>query len=301
MSEPLLGTADELASIRSAAAGLAADAGALLLDFFRRPLEVRYKDKQDRNPVTEADSAAEALIRDGILARFGDHAVITEETEGFGGEAGSPYVWVVDPLDGTANFMNGLALFTVSVGVLHLGRPVVGAIFVPSGVAGAPAVLSAARGLGVTFGHAPVDDTLRRDLSLRLGALPGGGLRRRGRRPEGPRLGDPRSLGSIALEMALVGMGALQYAVFPRTRLWDVAAGTLIIAESGGTALVRGSRGWTSADRFEPDPAVADPMEGLRRWSRPMVVGNEEAVRYLTGLVAERPGAVRRILGRLRR
>lgn len=303
MTDAPLPPADELAVIRAEAARLAGEAGALLLDTFAGPLDVRYKDEHERDPVTAADAAAEALLRDGILARFPNHAVLSEEDDGIAGDASSPYLWVLDPLDGTANFMNGLALFAVSVGVLHERRPVAGAIFAPAVIAGAPAVLSAAAGMGATFGDAPIDRQARVALKLRLGALPGGGGRRRGRgaMPEGLRLGEPRSLGSIALEMALVATGGLQYAVFGRPRLWDVAAGAVIVAEAGGAALGWGQHGWSPVERFEPDARIADPLEGLRKWSRPLVAGDEAAARYLAGAMPGPPGTVRRMLWRLRR
>ena len=79
--------ADELAAIRAEAVRIAAEAGALLLDYFRRPLDIRFKSKDDRDPVSEADEAAERLLREAILARFPDHAVLGEETETVSGNA----------------------------------------------------------------------------------------------------------------------------------------------------------------------------------------------------------------------
>ena len=297
-----LPSAEELAAIRAETVRLATDAGGLVMDYFRRGLDARYKTKDEGNPVTDADEAAEALIRDGILARFPDHAVLAEEADGIAGNAASPYLWAIDPLDGTLNFLNGLALFAVSVGVLHEGHPIAGAIFVPSGIADTPIVLSAAAGLGASLGDTPIDRTARTAIRARLGAVPGSGRRgNHGRPPEGLRLGEPRSLGSIAIELAMVATGTLQYAMFGAPRLWDVAAGALIVMEAGGTALVRGKQGWTPLARYDATKDAATAAEGYRRWCAPLVAGDENAARYFTGLSAASGGKLRTSLGRLLR
>jgi myo-inositol-1(or 4)-monophosphatase len=300
--QPPLPPAEELATIRAEAVRLAGEAGALAMDYFRRTLTVRYKAKDDRDPVTEADEASEKLLREGILARFPDHGIIGEESEDTMGDPNAPYLWVLDPVDGTANFLNGLALFSVSVGVLHEGRPVAGAIFVPSGLADAPAVVNAAASQGAAVGDVPIDRSLRTEARVRLGAVPGwgGGRWMRGRPPEGLRIGDARSLGSIAIELAFVATGTLQYAVFGGPRLWDVAAGALIAQEAGATALVRGRHAWSPLERFQPHPEATTKAEGYRRWAAPLIAGDDAAVRYIAG-AAPRGGGVRRMVGRFLR
>ncbi|MGH2603431.1 MAG: inositol monophosphatase family protein, partial [Dehalococcoidia bacterium] len=119
------------AEIEEAASGWAHEAGQLLLARFRTALTVEYKSKGRQDPVTEADRESERFLHQAIHARFPEHGVLGEE----GAEAaqGAPFVWVLDPLDGTTNYINGLPLWCVSVGVLWRGRPVAAAIFTPSG------------------------------------------------------------------------------------------------------------------------------------------------------------------------
>lgn len=302
VEEEPLPPAEELATIRATAVELASQAGALVMDYFRRTLAVRYKAKDDRDPVTEADEASEKLLREGILARFPGHGIIGEESEDTTGDPNSPYLWVLDPVDGTANFLNGLALFSVSLGVLHEGRPVAGAIFVPSGLADAPTVVNAAAGQGAAVGEVPIDRSLRTEARVRLGAVPGGMGRRigRGRPPEGLRIGEYRSLGSIAIEMAFVGTGTLQYAIFGSPRLWDVAAGALIVQEAGATALMRGRHAWSPLERFEPRGEATTKAEGYRRWSSPLIVGDDAAAHYIAG-AAPSGGGVKRMIGKFLR
>lgn len=99
------------AEIEESAATWAREAGHLLLARFRTALAVEYKSKGRQDPVTEADREAERFLHTAIHARFPDHGVLGEE----GAEAaqGAPFVWVLDPLDGTTNYINGLPLWCV--------------------------------------------------------------------------------------------------------------------------------------------------------------------------------------------
>src|ERR1700674_1104624 len=96
-----------------AMSAIAREAGALLLDYFHQHLKIEYKG--DADLVTAADRAAEALIRERILAQWPGHDVLGEE-QGLS-DQGSDYRWYVDPLDGTTNFAHGYPVFCVSMGL----------------------------------------------------------------------------------------------------------------------------------------------------------------------------------------
>src|SRR5207244_8303125 len=83
------------------------------------PLDVAYKGKGKADPVTEADRAVEAYLAEAVAARFPHHAVLGEEGKEQGEDPGHEFEWIVDPLDGTLNFINRLPFFAVSIGVLH--------------------------------------------------------------------------------------------------------------------------------------------------------------------------------------
>src|SRR5688572_12207590 len=81
-----------------------------------------------KDPVSEVDGRVEALIRERLAKRFPDHDIVGEEIDHRPG-LGHDFIWAVDPIDGTANFINGFPLFASSVGVLFQGQPIVGALW----------------------------------------------------------------------------------------------------------------------------------------------------------------------------
>ncbi len=269
-----------LAELERAAADAAREAGNLLMDYFGRPLDVEYKGESLSDPVTEADRQSQALLVGRIKATFPDHAVVGEEDETASVEPLSDFVWVLDPLDGTRNFSQGLPMFASSIGVLLKGVPVAGAIFIPwPGVRGR--VLHARTG-----GGAACDGTLLNELcatepeSRRLVGLPGG-FSHRFRFDESmrSRAGEARQTGSIAYELAMVASGTFQYSALTGSlSLWDVAAGSVIVSEAGGRVLVGEKAGtgrsWCPFTTFVSDweddpPSSAD----LHEWYRPMIFG----------------------------
>ena len=285
-----------LEELETHATKLAREAGALLLDYFQQDLRVEYKSKGHQDPVTEADRASEALLIDGIAARFPNHGILSEERpETIGADA--DLLWVLDPLDGTTNFVNRYPCFGVSVGVLHRGVPVVAALFIPSPVATAGQVLHAR-----LKGGAFLDDTaihvFDKEEPTRAGLLTMPAYfwsQFRISRDMARRLGDVRTTGSIAYEMALVAAGVFQYAAFGAPKIWDVAAGVLIIKEAGGEALLRKSR----PRRWEPllsflEPDAGLPSDGdLRKWATGLLVGNPSVADFVARNLRPRSGLFR--------
>jgi 3'(2'),5'-bisphosphate nucleotidase len=107
---------------------LAITAGRRLMDLRLEPL-VKQR-KADRSLVTNADHAADQIIREGLQKYFPDHTVLTEES-GLIGSARAEYIWVVDPLDGTRAYARGTPGFSVMIGLLKNGRPFAGVVMDP--------------------------------------------------------------------------------------------------------------------------------------------------------------------------
>ncbi len=112
-------------------ADLAREAGAAILRYFRRDFAVDHK--EDRSPVTEADRAADAIIAAGLREFTPDIPVITEEevAEGVAPTVVGTRFWLVDPLDGTREFINGRDEFTVNIALVDKGEPVIGVVYLP--------------------------------------------------------------------------------------------------------------------------------------------------------------------------
>ncbi len=248
VSEPAAGDLLEMAC------SVAVAAGRLLLGRGGRATVVATK-SSPTDVVTEADQAAEALIRKRLgAARPGDRILGEEggETgagsgmggEGEGGEGGYSGVrWIVDPLDGTVNYLYGLPDWAVSIAAEAGGMVVAGAVFVPrrdelfsavlgqgawlrSGGPGAGPAVQLACNQAVELGQALVATGFGYEAGLRLvqGEVLRGVL---------PRVRDIRRGGSCAVDLCSVASGSVDAYYERGVNLWDIAAGGLIAAEAG--------------------------------------------------------------------
>jgi myo-inositol-1(or 4)-monophosphatase len=283
-----------LAEIEAVALELASLGGREIEAGLGRALVIDYKtagkgDAAPRDPVSELDRAIEALVRERIAARFPGHAVLGEETDGHP-SPDADFLWVIDPVDGTSNFLNGFPLVACSIGVLHHGRPVAGAIWCSSGRMLRPGVFHARLGGGLAFDGAPVERAAREGLRRRLAAAPGG--------QSAAALGwDHRVTGSAALECAFVAGGAFNSAIFFSPSIWDVAAGVLLVRAAGLEVLERapGKRAdWRPFARFEaPDRVKEARAPSLRDWRRPLLIGEAEPVRARLEVLRRRQSRLR--------
>jgi myo-inositol-1(or 4)-monophosphatase len=222
-----------------AAVRIARQAGEKALSFFlaRDQLEISHKAAQDR--VSEADRGVETLIRDAILSAFPEDALLGEE---HGSAAGrSPYLWVIDPIDGTTPFLSGLADWCVSIAVAVEGEPVIGVIEAPRH----RETWVAARGRGATVNGTPIKVDPDADLTTGMFAF-GGSLRC-----------DPVATGGLVTRLMRSGCiafhngsGALMTAYVAGGRLvgyydaiikpWDCFAGLVMVTEAAGLATFGG-------------------------------------------------------------
>jgi myo-inositol-1(or 4)-monophosphatase len=243
------------------ACDVAVAAGRLLLDRGGREAVVATK-SSPTDVVTEADQAAEALIRERIAAtRPGDRILGEEGGEtGTGPGPGSGVRWIVDPLDGTVNYLYGLPDWAVSVAAEAGGTVVAGAVYVPS----RDELFSAALGQGawlrgvrlacnqaVDIGHALVATGFGYDAGQRL-------VQAEVLRGVLPQVRDIRRGGSAAVDLCSVASGSVDAYYERGVNLWDIAAGALIAAEAG--ALVTGLHGRPASPSMTL--AAAPPLHG---------------------------------------
>jgi myo-inositol-1(or 4)-monophosphatase len=264
----------DLANIEALAVELATLAGREITAAFGTIFTVRYKaGPQDvlslRDPVSEIDRNVEILIRERLSARFPDHGIIGEELAERPARK-SKFVWAVDPIDGTTNFVNGFPLFAASIGVLQLGRPVVGAVWCSVSHALRAGVYHARAGGSLRFNGEDVTPKLNAAVLRRLAGVPVVA--------NADEAGwETRKTGSAALECALVAAGLLEVSRFAAPNIWDVAGGVALVQAGGGIAREYDGARWSPLDTFTP-LSRAQEKPDLRFWRRPMVVGTSQAV-----------------------
>jgi myo-inositol-1(or 4)-monophosphatase len=195
-------------------------------------LTIKHKSLNDL--VSEVDRAAEATIIDTIKDVYPEHAILAEES-GAAGE--SEYVWVIDPLDGTTNYLHGLPQYCVSIALAHRGVLTVGVIYDPT----RNDLYTAARGRGAFLNDRRLRVATRDKL---IDALVGTGFPFRMFSHIDPYMGMLREFmtktagvrrpGSAALDLAAVAAGRMDGFWEIGLSPWDMAAGALMITEAGG-------------------------------------------------------------------
>ncbi|HUN82279.1 MAG TPA: inositol monophosphatase [Phycisphaerae bacterium] len=191
--------------------------------------------KADHTPVTAADHASQEAILYHVGQRYPKDAVLVEEEiarpSRHSSLAGADRVWVVDPIDGTRNFARGVNVFAVSVAVLQANRPVAGAVYdATSGL-----VYSASTEDGAFCNDQPMrleSSEVESDATIALSSF------RKRQTPKAVTAWMQRFLfrnhGSVALHLAWVAAGLLEAAYSVECKLWDIAAGALLVEAAGG-------------------------------------------------------------------
>ncbi len=222
----------------------AAKAGGAVLQQWRGKFDVREKGPADL--VTEADLASQKKIRELLLGQFPDHDFLGEEDDPLDANQGkrdsaqdsskSEFQWIVDPLDGTTNYVHGLPNYSVSVALRQRGQIVAGAVYDPM----LDECYSAAAGCGATLNGTRIhtSDVTQMSQALLAASFPAYVS------TDSPEVGDLtrviphcqafRRLGSAALNLCYVAAGRLDGYWATSTKIWDIAAGVLIVSEAGG-------------------------------------------------------------------
>jgi len=189
------------------------------------------------NPVTETDTAVEALIRDRLDVSFPEHRILAEEGGGDEwADPGAP-IWLVDPLDGTNNFAHGFPQVGVSLALVEDRQPVVGVVYDPL----REETFTATLGDGAALNGEPIHVTEVKDLGDAFLATGFPYDRRTARDNNVRRLGHflrrsqgVRRAGAAVLDLSYVACGRFDGFWEIRLHPWDVAAGILIVREAGG-------------------------------------------------------------------
>ena len=230
---------------------LAERAGRLLTERFEKVERIDFKSAKD--VVTEVDHLSEQLIIDAIRAAHPGDAIVAEESgehaaaAGHAPTAGVGRAWVIDPLDGTINYANGIPFFCVSIALVEAGRPIVGVVHDPS----RGETFAASDDGPATLNGRPIIASVKPKLSdfVVSMALSGPALITRARAVR-KEIRVPRSMGSAALALAYVGNGRFDAFVQQGgLSSWDIAAAGLIAQRGGATVTDLAGGPWFDVSR----------------------------------------------------
>lgn len=214
----------------------AINAGGAMMNYFRKPgLEVHTKINES-DIVTIADKTAEQIIISGIRHDFPTHTILSEESGTSGVE--SKWRWVIDPLDGTTNFSEGLPAWAVSIGIEYEGEPVAGIVYAPY----LGELFSAIKGEGAQLNGHPI--SCRKNAKLERAVVATGFPVDKNVSADNnmdnlervlPRVRGIRRLGSAALDICYVAAGFLDGYWELNLHHWDVSAALSVLGEAGGS------------------------------------------------------------------
>ena len=208
----------------------AREAGAVVMSMFKGKFDVQEKSKN--NPVTSADLEANRKIRDIIQGKFPADGWLSEEDKDTSRRLGLSRIWVIDPIDGTKEFIEGVPQFAVSIGFVVDGRPKVSVVYNPA----EDLFYKAEAGQGATLNDQPIRVTPRNDIDGALLLVSRSEPRRKFQVFVDRCKIQP--VGSIAFRLAKVGGGDGDGTLtFRSIHEWDICAGVLIVEEAGGTVV----------------------------------------------------------------
>ncbi len=230
-------------------------AGSILRDRFRTAKQVSFKGPSDI--VTDVDLEAERAVLDLLRDEYPGFGILAEESKPI--ESDSPYTWVVDPLDGTRNYANGIPHFCTMVALARDGEPVLGVTYDPV----REEIFAAEEGKGAFLNDEPLSVSGGRQLGMAVLCCDLGYVDEKAGvaldliRSLWPGLLSLRLLGSAGLGLAYAAAGRVDLYFHHSLAPWDIAAGLLLVKEAGGMAVDRQGR---PANLRTPSVIAANPF-----------------------------------------
>ena len=208
--------------------------GVVLKENFRKVRDENIEEKAEKDFVSYVDKTSEQRIRDFLSRKFPEHRIVGEEE---GGDADGEFVWFIDPLDGTKNYIAGFPIFGVSVGLIHRGEPLVGAVYLPA----FDTLYWAGKGMGAYKDGKPIRVSQTSEVRFSVVAY---GFPSRARRELDTywlifkevfdRVAAMRRPGAAAVDLCFVADGIFEGLLEFELHPWDISAGIVILKEAGG-------------------------------------------------------------------
>jgi myo-inositol-1(or 4)-monophosphatase len=208
------------------------EAGSIIMKYYQKDYDVHQKSYH--NPVTTADKEADEKIKEILLSNNSDYGWLSEETVDSKERLSKKYIWVVDPLDGTKEFIEGIPNFVVSIALVEDNKPILGVLYNP--VTGE--IFSAAKNCGSFLNGDPIACSTKSNLNQMV-ILNSRSETNRGLWNSYTNIfKELKPIGSVAYKLGLTaaGKGDIFATLRPKNE-WDICAGTCIINESGGKVI----------------------------------------------------------------
>ena len=295
----------ELEYVEKSVIRAAAEAGAYVTSRFGGVLEISNKgDKPGKDLVTDVDKKTQQLIAEIMAETCPSHLLLGEEDPPAEEPVAADWLWVVDPIDGTTNFVNSSLIHAVSVAALYRGVPVAAAMWIPWSNDERSLLMHARAGNGTWIGETKMSVRSPSETGVPVAGSHSSAPRwiRRAfkvKKPLQGNLGELRDGGSACYEQFRVARGSMQFAITGFAYTWDFAAGTLLTQEAGGKVLALDSnRRFTPFDAWGRNYANDSATYGrIRKWKGLVLSGAPETVDFIAeNLLPKRTG----LLGNLR-
>lgn len=243
----------------------ARQAGQIAMRYFKR-VSPHYK--PDNSLLTQADVEIEQFLVDQIRTAYPDHGLIGEEGGRAQARLASPYIWAIDPLDGTTAFVQGLPGWGISLGLLHAGQPIFGLFYMPLLD---DLTYTAADGICVnekTLGRVVRPDWGRKGfLAVSTGAHHDFHID----------VLRTRALGSVAASLIYTARGSATAALVPKAYVWDLVAGGAILNQAGGKLCYLSGK-----------PVDYQSLLDGRRAPEPIIAGHSDLLAELQSVIRPR-------------
>lgn len=207
----------------------AKDAGSIIMQYYKSKYEIR--DKSYHNPVTTADNAADTFLKETLTKQYPEYGWLSEETVDSQERLAKQRTWVVDPLDGTKEFIEGVDHFVVSIALVEHGEPVLGVLYNPA----SEELFSASKGDGAFLDEVQIKCSEENDFTNMVILNSRSETRNGLWEPYAGTFKEQRPIGSVAYKLGLTS--AAKADVFGSLRPkneWDICAGHCIMREAGG-------------------------------------------------------------------
>ena len=230
----------------------AIEAGGIILNYYKADYEI--KDKGYHNPVTTADNAADTRLKEILMVARPNYGWLSEETVDSPERLTKDRVWIVDPLDGTKEFIEGVPHFVVSVALVENGNPIVGVLYNPV----TAETFTAAKGEGAELNGEKIQCATKDNVGNMVILNSRSETRRGLWAPYDGTFGELRAIGSVAYKLGLTAAGKADiFASLRPKNEWDICAGNCIINEAGGKLIdLKGNRVVFNREKTRIEPGL---------------------------------------------